>query len=184
MSQVFGDIRQLAFVVDDIDIAMNYWANVMGIGPFFVKRGLKFSEYCYQGQEYSSPYVSIALANSGYIQIELIQQHDHQPSIYLDALQQHQGRSYLQHVSSWLTTENLLEKRSELVSKGYDIAQECVIASSGVRLVYFQLPDGLGSFIFEMSDLLEPEHYERVLGIKSAYDYWDGVEEPIRDVTK
>ncbi len=35
MSIKFGEIRQIAFVVKDIDAAMVYWFEVLGIGPFF-----------------------------------------------------------------------------------------------------------------------------------------------------
>ena len=31
MSQVFGEIRQLAFIVEDIDAAMEYWGRVQAI---------------------------------------------------------------------------------------------------------------------------------------------------------
>lgn len=79
MSKVFGEIRQLAFVVRDIDEAMKYWAQVLGVGPFFIKRKIEFSNYIYRGKPSISPQISIALANSGYVQIELIEQHDSTP---------------------------------------------------------------------------------------------------------
>ena len=166
MSKLFGEIRQLAFVVDDINQAMDFWANTLGISPFFVKRNIRFDQYHYLGKPAESPTVSIALANSGFIQIELIQQHDNAPSIYKAFLDSKQKG--LQHVSSWLTHQELLEKKAELLEKGYVIAQECVIPSSGVNLVYFATNDGPGNVVFEIADLMEPMHYERVLGIKSA----------------
>ena len=180
MSKVFGEIRQLAFVVDDIDSAMKYWGDVLGIGPFFIKRKITFDGYIYRGKASVSPVISIALANSGYIQIELIQQHDEADSIYKEQLSS--GQKGLQHVSSWLTKEELVRKRADLLSAGYEIAQECVIPSSGVKLVYFSTESGPGNFIFEIADLLEPGQYERVLGIKDAYVNWDG-KDPIIEVT-
>ena len=169
MSKVFGEIRQLAFVVKDIDAAMEYWAACLGIGPFFIKRHIQFSHFRYRGKPAISPTISIALANSGFIQIELIQQHDDIPSIYLESTE-----GNLQHVAAWMTTAELLAKRSDLLSKGYKIAQEGIIPSSGVRLVYLDTETPFAHFIFEIADLMEPSQYHRILGIKSAFDHWDG----------
>lgn len=171
MSKIFGDIRQLAFIVSDIDAAMTYWARTLGIGPFFIKRKLNFANYVYRGKPAPSPTVSIALTNSGYIQVELIQQHDDLPSIYKEYADS--GQNGLQHVASWLTSAEVKAKRSEMVNMGYTIAQECVIPSSGVQLVYFSTEHGPASFIFEIADLKEPVHYERVMGIKLASEVWD-----------
>lgn len=179
MSKVFGEIRQLAFVVPDIGIAMEYWANTLGIGPFFIKRRIMFEDFMYRGEAKQSPTISIALANSGFIQIELIQQHDEAPSIYKEFMDS--GQHGLQHVSSWTTTEELLEKREALLTQGYEIAQECLIPASGVRLIYFSTERAGGHFIFEMADLMEPAQYERVLGIKQAHEQWDG-REPVIEV--
>jgi hypothetical protein len=30
MSHIFGEIRQIGFIADDVDMAMDYWANVSG----------------------------------------------------------------------------------------------------------------------------------------------------------
>ena len=35
MSRFFGEIRQVAYLVPDIEAAMDYWANVLGVGPWF-----------------------------------------------------------------------------------------------------------------------------------------------------
>ena len=35
MSVFFGEIRQLGYVVPDIEAAMDYWSRVLGVGPFF-----------------------------------------------------------------------------------------------------------------------------------------------------
>lgn len=171
MSKVFGEIRQLAFVVRDIDEAMKYWAKTLGVGPFFVKRKIEFADYIYRGKVSKSPRISIALANSGYIQIELIEQHDDAPSIYKEYLENSVGG--LQHVSSWVTTAELHQKKTELLELGYSIAQECTIPSSGVQLVYFSTENSSANFIFEIADLMEPDQYSRVQGIKSAYEQWD-----------
>ncbi len=35
MSRVFSELRQLGYVVRDIEAAMQYWIEVNGVGPFF-----------------------------------------------------------------------------------------------------------------------------------------------------
>jgi hypothetical protein len=117
MSKLFGEIRQIAFVVPDIDEAMRYWSQTLGVGPFFVKRRITFSEYVFRGAKSESPIVSIALSNSGRIQIELIQQHDEKESIYREFLLS--NRRGLQHVSSWQTRAGFDALRRKLLDQGY-----------------------------------------------------------------
>ena len=191
LSKLFGEIRQIAFVVRDIDRAIDYWAKTLGVGPFFIKRQIQFTDYIYKNQSCQSPTVSIALSNSGYIQIELIQQHDDLPSIYKEFLDSR--REGLQHVSAWLTRAGFEDKKKELTSHGINIAQECTIPSSGVRLAYFETEnfetDGFakdnfpGGIIFEISDLMEPGQYERIQNIANTAANWDGKQSTI-EVTK
>ena len=35
MSRHFGAIRQLGYVVPDIEAAMDYWSRTLGVGPWF-----------------------------------------------------------------------------------------------------------------------------------------------------
>ena len=175
MSQIFGSIRQIAFVVDDIDEAMLYWSKTLGVGPFFIKRRIKFDSFIYQDKRCESPTVSIALSNSGDVQVELIQQHDDTPSIYQDF--KAAGRDGLQHVSAWFTKKGFDVRKSTLLKQGVTIAQECTIPSSGVRLVYFATEQQHGGLIFEISDLMEPQHYERVQNIARQALKWGG--EPV-----
>jgi hypothetical protein len=49
-----------------------------------------------------------------------------------------------------------------------------VIPSSGVRLAYFDTGQTEDGIIFEVADLLEPNQYERILGIANRAEAWDG----------
>ena len=178
MSSIFGEMRQIAFVVPDIDAAMKYWVETLGVGPFFIKRAIEFNNYRYRGESVPSPMVSIALANSGNVPIELIQQHDIRPSIYKEFLDS--GRHGLQHVSSWLTRADFDRKKIELQARGLRIAQEGVIPASGVRLVYFDTA-GADGLVFEIADLAEPAQLERVTKIAREARHWDGIA-PVREV--
>jgi hypothetical protein len=172
-------MRQIAFVVRDVDRAMRYWSETLGVGPFFVKRRLPLADFRYRGAAAPSPTITIALANSGAMQVELIQQHDERPSIYRDFLAQ--GREGLQHLSAWLTRAGFDRRRSELLEAGVPLAQEGTIPASGVRLAYFGTDTQPGGVVFEIADLLEPGQYQRVAGIARAAERWDGTE-PVREV--
>jgi hypothetical protein len=178
MSRRFGEIRQIAFVVPDIDAAMKYWSDTLGVGPFFIKRRLVLSGFRYNGVEATSPTISIALANSGSLQIELIQQHDDTPSIYQDFLAA--GRTGLQHVSAWVTCSEFDSLRATLIDEGLSLAQEGTIAASGTRLAYYATADRSDGIIYEVSDLLDIKHIARVRLIEEAARRWDG-NDPVRE---
>jgi len=79
MSRFFGDIRQNGDVVPDIEAAMDYWATVMGVGPWLYLKHAPIKDFSYLGTP-SEIDVSIALANAGPLQLELIhQRHDAPP---------------------------------------------------------------------------------------------------------
>jgi hypothetical protein len=98
MSRIYGEVRQLGYVVHDIQAAMRHWIEVLGVGPWFYVERLPVRNFLYRGQP-SAPDVSIALANSGHAQIELIQQRCTSSSMYRDFLAA--GPEGLQHVSTW-----------------------------------------------------------------------------------
>ena len=69
-------------MVDDIEAGMKHWSEVMGVGPWFYNPRVPIEEFTYDGRTYE-PHNSVALANSGEMQVELIQTRDDVPSIYL-----------------------------------------------------------------------------------------------------
>ena len=79
-----GPARQIGFVVRDIDAAIESWV-AMGIGPWFVLRELTL-QTLYRGRP-CQVVQSMALANSGEMQLELIQQHCDTPSIFTEFLE-------------------------------------------------------------------------------------------------
>ena len=97
MSRLFGPMRQVGIVVRDIEKAMRHWVEVCGVGPWFYAEQLPLDEFRYKGRPYDLK-VSIALANSGDVQLELIQQRNDVPSLYRDFLAA--GHEGMQHRSS------------------------------------------------------------------------------------
>ena len=118
MSRLFGPLRQMGFVVRDIDRAMRHWVEVCGVGPWFVAEKLPLDGFWYKEQPYDI-HVTVALANSGDVQLELIEQRDQTPSMYRDFLAA--GHEGLQHWSSW--PENYDELLDRAVKNGWAIGQ-------------------------------------------------------------
>ena len=98
MSRIFGAVCQNGYVVRDIRAAMDHWVNVMGVGPWYYIDQVKTDYFRHRGHD-SAVEMSIALANSGDLQIELIQQRNDAPSMYKEFLDS--GREGLQHMSYW-----------------------------------------------------------------------------------
>src|SRR5690554_4716535 len=114
MSKFFGEIRQLGYVVEDIEAAMEYWSRTLGVGPWYYNFKVPIENYHYRGEQYQ-PHNSVALANSGFVQVELIQCRNDVPSMYRDFLQA--GRTGLQHVAYW--TENYDADMERLLAQGF-----------------------------------------------------------------
>eukprot|EP00439_Symbiodinium_sp_Y106_P087805 s1_g341.t1 len=118
MSRFFGEIRQNGYVVPDIEAAIDYWATVMGVGPWLYLEHAPIKDFCYKGTP-SEIDVSIALANAGPLQIELIQQRNEAPSMYRDFVDA--GHTGLQHVAYW--TESFDKDLAAAETRGLTIGQ-------------------------------------------------------------
>ncbi|WP_424972860.1 VOC family protein [Dinoroseobacter sp. S76] len=173
MSIRFGEIRQLAFVVPDIDSAMQHWAETLGVGPFCVMRRLRFATYQFEGRDLPSPVISIALAVSDTLQVELIEQHDDLASLYLDASREEAATGF-HHVSSWVTKVDYDTRAARLSAEGLQIAQQGVLAKSGIRLSYWATRTADTPVTFETSDAGDPIHAGRIRRVQNAAADWDG----------
>ncbi len=85
MSRLFGPLRQMEFVVRDIGEAMRHWVEVCGVGPWYVAEKLPLDGFWYKERQYDI-HLTVALAYSGDVQLELIQQRDRTPSMYQEFL--------------------------------------------------------------------------------------------------
>ncbi len=178
MSRVFGPMRQIGVVVRDLDAALRHWTEALGVGPFFVLPNLSPEGFRYRGEPSAPPLMSIALENSGDMQVELIQQHDDHPSAYRDFLEA--GREGVQHVSAWLNPGDYDATRTRLLAAGVPIAQEGKIPGRGVRFAYFAT-DVSGGPSYEIADLIRPETLPLHQTIAEAAREWDG-SNPVREL--
>jgi len=170
MSQRFGEIRQMGYVVHDIEAALRHWIEVLGIGPWFYVDRLPVENFTYRGRP-SEPHVSIALANSGRIQVELIQQRNEAPSMYRDFLAASEGG--LQHFCTW--PENYDEMLARALADGFTIGQGGT--SPRGPFVYLETEAHPGTVV-ELA-ALTPLRRRQFAAIEAAAADWDG-SEPVR----
>ena len=171
MSRFFGQIRQAGYVVDDIEAAMDYWSRTLGIGPWFYNERVPIRNYTYRGERYEV-HNSVALANSGPLQMELIQTRNDAPSMYRDFLKA--GRTGLQHVAYW--TENYDADLERLTGQGFKPVMSGEVGEKG-RFVYFDTEYHPGTVI-ELSEVAGPKGKMFDL-IRNASLEWDG-RDPVR----
>ncbi len=174
MSRFFGKVCQNGYVVRDIEAALTHWTEVLGVGPFYYIDRVECDWFTYKGEP-SPVEMSIALANTGDLQIELIQQRNDAPSMYMDFL--NAGREGLQHMSYWTSDYQAAYDRA--LAAGYTVGHEGQIGGPQGRFVYFDTETHPGTVI-EMSDISgsKGKFFEHIR--KAAAD-WDG-SNPIRPV--
>lgn len=178
MSRFLGPIRQLGFVVPDIEAAMDHWSRVMGVGPFFYNPRVPIEDYIYDGAPYT-PHNSVALANAGYVQVELIQCRNDVPSMYRDFVRA--GHSGLQHTAYW--TEHYDRDLARMEAEGFRVRMSGKVGADG-RFAYFDREAHPGTVI-ELSEVKGPKG--RMFDvIREASDGWDGSDpvRPFPDLTK
>jgi catechol 2,3-dioxygenase-like lactoylglutathione lyase family enzyme len=178
MSRIFGEMRQIAFVVRDLEKALRYWTETLGVGPFYMLRELVPNDYRYRGKPSPPPRITLALGFSGEVQVELIEQHDDRPSAYRDYLQS--GREGFQHVSSWMTRPEYDEAVGRLRRQGVEAVHEGSIPGSGIRFIYYATDTAPGGLVYEISEGREPSIYPAIMKIRDEARTWDG-KNPSRD---
>jgi len=167
MQPRFGPIRQNGYVVRDVEAAMDHWMERLGVGPWFLIERVKLDWFRHRGAD-SSPALSIALANSGDLQIELIQQWDDSPSLYREFLDA--GHEGLQHVAFWTTEyQSLYDAMAEA---GYTLGHEGQIGGPQGRFAYYD-SDAHPGTVVEISDVSggKGRFFDHV---RRAAAEWDG----------
>lgn len=166
-----GAVRQIGFVVRDIDAAITSWLRI-GIGPWFVMRDLRLRTR-YRGEP-CEVVQSMALANSGPLQIELIVQHGDTPSIFTEFLAA-RGEGF--HQLAWWVDDIDAALRSAR-DTGLPVVWEPA-DDGGVRYAYVEPPGGPVAIIEIME--LNPITEGMAALVRGASENWDGTD-PVRSL--
>ncbi len=168
-----GLIRQNGYVVPDLDAALAHWTDVLGIGPWFPMRNLTLEPSDYRGTPVSTE-VSLAVANSGDLQVELIEVHGHSPSCFREFLDA--GNEGLHHHAWWTEDFDATLRRAD--EAGWGVIQSGDLM--GTRFCYFDTEAHPGT----VAELMELNDMSRWLATQTreAAASWDGTTDPIRDL--
>jgi 4-hydroxyphenylpyruvate dioxygenase-like putative hemolysin len=175
MLRRFGPIMQNAFVVPDLEAAIDHWTRVMHVGPFYIFEHIPYAEILFRGQQTKID-MSAAIAYSGEIQIELIHQYDDAASIYSEFTRS--GRSGMQHMG--VMTDSVDRDLEGLARDGIEAVQQGRTAW-GARFAYVGTDSQPGSHPGAMIELIErgPAINGAFKVIHDAAQTWDG-SEPLR----
>lgn len=163
-------VIQNAYVVTDIEAAMQRWTDVFGVGPWFHNPDVRVDDARYRGEETTFGFAG-ALAQAGDVQLELIQPLDDQPSCYRDLYPA--GTEGFHHVAVF--ADDFDREIARYRSQGFAIAFSGV--SRGMRFGYVDTSPALGFMVEVLEDV--PSIKERFAAIAEAGRTWDGTD-PIR----
>ena len=160
----YGPIRQIAYIVEDLDAAIRHWSDFAGVGPWTVYRNAAMRGHC-RGAD-TTVKMHVGLSYQGEVQIELIQVNSRTPSPYQDP----GGHSLIgMHHIAWLSHDidgDVAKARQRGLVPAFE-------ASNGVvRVAYMESaaePGLLLEFIEAAPVVLE----SFASGVKAARE-WDG----------
>jgi catechol 2,3-dioxygenase-like lactoylglutathione lyase family enzyme len=165
----YGPINQNAFIVTDIDAAIDYWTRVMRVGPFFKFPKIEFAAGDYRGKPFKADF-NAAIAYSGDLIIELIKPNG--PSIFQEFLDA--GGKGVQHLAAF--TDDMTAACAAVEKSGGKRVQGGSFAD-GSAIAYFDM-GGPAPSILEIA-CLKAGPQGLFAAIKAAGAAWDGVTKTI-----
>lgn len=162
-----NDIIQIAYTVADIEDGMRHYGELLHIGPWFLVGPFVPPKGVYRGAP-TPMRVSLALAFTGQLMIELIAQHDKEPSVFQETLKA-RGAHGFHH---WAVGARDFDAAvAHYKSRGYQEAFSDT-APMGFRVVYFDTSRDLPGMleVIEMNAAAEDGFHTMY---RAAQD-WDG----------
>ena len=123
---------------EDMEKALKYWTEYLKVGPFFMFEHCPLENQRYRGGE-SNADVSLALGNSGDVQIELIYCENDAPSVYKEFLDA--GKTGVHHFG--MMPENFEKACKEYSDRDTRPLSAQLVESTG----FFDTVDSIGHFI-------------------------------------
>lgn len=165
-------VMQNAYVVDDIEAAAMRWIETAGIGPFLHVPHVVLEEYSYRGERRSGLDFSVALAQSGGVQVELIQQHCDSPSAYRDTMAK--GQTGFHHVGIYVADYDAAYR--DYIGKGFASAVDGTFGA--MRFAYVDTSAAIGCMVELIEqDPVQTDFFKRIAAAAAG---WDGRTDPIR----
>ena len=159
------DIIQYAWVVPRLEDAARQWNRLLGAGPFLINRDINVADARYRGRA-SGTRFSTAVAQSGDVQIELIEQHDDGPSAYRDTVAP--GTTGFHHIA--FIEPDFATAVAALTGQGLEVAADGLFGD--MRYAYVDTSATIGC----MTEIVEDKPTIRAFfeAVRKARDRWDG----------
>lgn len=174
LSRFFGDAVHAAYVVPDIQVAMQSWLE-LGCGPIYLMDRVR-PDARYRGVS-NNPCISAAILNSGSMQIELIQQHDATPSAYTEFLAR-TPQGGIHHLAYWVEDFAAIIARAAEHDVMLDVVQEFVEPDGTAFEIYVERAGRADPLLAQL--MLNGPSKALYDGVRDAARNWDGAT-PIRD---
>ncbi len=162
-------IIQNCWVVADVDVAISNWVAI-GVGPFF-KFDTHFPDAIHRGR-IEPLATTVALAQAGDVQIELIAQRSTGPSAFRDSIAA--GENGFHHVCREFGDYE--EAIARFKRQGFQVAGE--LSASGARCAYVDTRRAIGCMI-EIVDDPDGLNAQLFKMVREAAVGWDG-RDPVR----
>jgi len=168
MIKNLGKFNQVGYVVKDLEASLDFWINVMGVGPWFVS-DVKPRNYMYRGKP-SELSMTTALANLGELQIELILDKSEGPTYYKEFLEK-TGEG-INHLAIWKEPEEFDKVCDELRAAGFRECHSGINGEGDGRFIYFD-HEKFPGVVFEPSCMggSKAQVFQK---IADAAKNWDG----------
>lgn len=166
-------ILQIAYTVPDVEAALRTYAERFRIGPWFVRGPIVSTKARYHGKP-TDLSLTIAIAYSGPLMLELIQQNNDVPSVYQEVIAA-RGHGF-HHWAIGSTRYDAQVAEYTRVGKNAVYTTE---TPSGARVAYFDTRAELPGFI-EVIEMTEA-NAARYAKMQAECAAWDG-RDPIRRV--
>jgi hypothetical protein len=136
-----GTICQMAYVVEDIHAAIDWWITKAGVGPWFLLPSFGGEGHVFRGKPCTSN-VSIAMSFAGSMNIELLQPLDNEPSVYKETIDSI-GYGFHHFGIACDDIEAEVERR---VARGEVLAHRAPVPTGG-KVAYFEGGAGAPGFV-------------------------------------
>ncbi|WP_138378913.1 VOC family protein [Luteithermobacter gelatinilyticus] len=142
MRQPLGSMMQLGYIVENLEDSMDHWSRYLNTGPFTVFEDFQVNDPLYRGRPMQEEKFRVAMAYTGNMLIELIQQVGAAPSVYQEVIRQ---RGYGFHHWAYIT-KNFDDEVRKYRDRGLEV---CFFGSVpvGARFAYIDATAEVGSMI-------------------------------------
>jgi len=124
--QSYGGIMQMAYVVADLDAAIDHWVRDLNVGPWFVLDHWTGDHPVYRGAPAAGA-VRLAMSFAGHMNIELIQPLDDEPSVYREGIER-RGHGF-HHFG--IACADVDAGIAEYAARGYELAFRAGVPTGG-----------------------------------------------------